>query len=335
MTTGTDLLAEVVESALSRGLISVADLHDHGLRAWDASRSHDVVVIEVGGRGMVVKRHRRAGDDIQGSHQRELAAYRAGGASARLRGLLPALIDPGHNGLLVIERVAAPDLAELRRGAGRHDDALLRRTAAAIGRWHRHAPGDGAAPFRPWVLDALAPRRPAFLDSNDGARTLLEEVPDGTAAVLARAAAAWRPGALVHGDLRYDNAVVDGDRVTFIDWECAGWGDPAWDLAALVADALTEAGVREVGRRLAPPVRSALTALMAGYREGAGVDPGAWAERLGLLVAVRLLQRALQVAGSTPDPDPDGDAQRLVTLAVRLGSHPAALPRALDGTRQP
>lgn len=44
------------------------------------------------------------------------------------------------------------------------------------------------------------------------------------------------PPALVHGDLKCDHVLVDGDRFRLIDLDRAGYGDPALDLGALLAD---------------------------------------------------------------------------------------------------
>ncbi|MDP1825184.1 MAG: phosphotransferase [Archangium sp.] len=41
---------------------------------------------------------------------------------------------------------------------------------------------------------------------------------------------------LVHGDLRQANVMVHRGRITFVDWELCGLGDPARDLGMLLAD---------------------------------------------------------------------------------------------------
>jgi len=47
----------------------------------------------------------------------------------------------------------------------------------------------------------------------------------------ADAAALPERRALLHGDFSADNLIVDGDAVGVIDFECARYGDPLWDLA--------------------------------------------------------------------------------------------------------
>lgn len=323
-----DRVAEDLRAALSRGWIDARDVHE-GVRAWDASRSHDVTVVEVGDAGLVVKRYRRtADDDVQGSRARELAAYRAASTSVSLADVIPTVISDDPGGPLVVERVRGTDLATLRRGRHRHDGALLTRVAAALGRWHRATVDVDAPPFRPWILDAFSDHRPSFLVTNEGARAFIDRAPPDLAGVLRSLADRWRVETLVHGDLRPDNVIVDEDREAFIDWETAGQGDPAWDLGSLLSGILADAGIREVGGRLTPVVRDALHAVVAGYATTAHPPTAGWDERLGLACAARLAQRAVQVAGTAPEPDPEED--RLAALACQLGAHPSRIAAAAE-----
>ncbi|WP_438009588.1 aminoglycoside phosphotransferase family protein [Sorangium sp. So ce321] len=54
---------------------------------------------------------------------------------------------------------------------------------------------------------------------------------------------AWHPECLIHGDFKDDNIMVDArsaqaPKLTFIDWELGGWGDPLWDVGCLVGQFL-------------------------------------------------------------------------------------------------
>ncbi|MFD0855801.1 phosphotransferase family protein, partial [Actinomadura adrarensis] len=79
----------------------------------------------------------------------------------------------------------------------------------------------------------------------------LSAVPDSTITLLAslpswvsRRAGAWAgkevlgPG-FIHGDFKPDNVFVSADSVTFIDWERAGSGEKAHDLASFIAGMLS------------------------------------------------------------------------------------------------
>ena len=96
------------------------------------------------------------------------------------------------------------------------------------------------------------------------------------ARVLAEAKALHAPSCLVHGDIRGDNWAL-GDGLKLIDWEMAGAGDPAWD----VAGALAEMAIQEI-------------------RDGDGAEPG----RSGWPRAVERLAPAL-------DYEPTGELEAL------------------------
>ena len=315
-----------VALALRRGWITPAAVHAPGLTAWDASRSHEVVVIAVGHDGVVVKRHARPGDDgVQGSRDRDLLAHRLASDEPSLRGLAPPLL-ADEDDLLVVGRVEGVDLATLRRDRSDDRTATLAAVATALGRWHagaRRRSADHPA-VRPWVLDALADRRPAFLVSNRGAAALLERVGGRVRPLLGALDAAWTPTTVIHGDLRADNVMVTADGVVFIDWETAGRGDPAWDVGALLAEVLTDARVREVGPRLTPRVRAELAAVLDPWLAAAGATGPDLPRRIGLACGARLLLRALQVAGASPEERPEED--RLVALALDLAARPEQLP---------
>lgn len=64
------------------------------------------------------------------------------------------------------------------------------------------------------------------------------------------AAAAAAPDTLVHGDIAAENARIDGAEVAVFDWEKAGWGTPAVDLARVDVAAYVSAagdGGRPIG----------------------------------------------------------------------------------------
>ena len=53
---------------------------------------------------------------------------------------------------------------------------------------------------------------------------------------LDRLRAEWHAEALIQGDWKLDNSLISPDRkrLRVVDWEFASWGDPVWDLAALL-----------------------------------------------------------------------------------------------------
>ena len=107
------------------------------------------------------------------------------------------------------------------------------------------------------------------------------------------------PGALVHGDVKWDNVVLDPHGMQLFDWELSGAGDPAWDLGSAVADTISRPA-RMQGRAALPPdpadwVDACVAALLGGYG-----DPEL-AERTTLAWAGRTVHLALECAAATDD----------------------------------
>ncbi|HCP01354.1 MAG: phosphotransferase family protein [Alphaproteobacteria bacterium] len=128
----------------------------------------------------------------------------------------------------LVTRYVAGDTAVDRLTARDDNVALIRELAAALARIHLVSPGgEGTAVFaservmqlETWV-EALSPL-PTNISYGlaAGLAWLRTNLP---LAIQAR---------LVHRDFRTGNFLVDGDHLTAVlDWEFAGWGDPAEDI---------------------------------------------------------------------------------------------------------
>ena len=297
------------------GLLTAREIVELGVRAVDRSRSHAVRLVEVGGRPAYAVKALDAtgGTDVQGSPERELAAYALARDDPALGPLL-ARSHPGSGGVLILEAGGAATAA-----ARPADPATLRALAATLAAWHAGTRAADFPPLRPWPLDLLAGEPPAFLAGNDGVRALLAWLPDRAllAATLAAARARWAPLAIVHGDARLDNWLLDDvGGATLIDWETAGRGDPAWDVAAVLQDVITLSGAE----RLADVPAARPAAFLDAYAEASGDDVR---DRLAGLLCARLLQRAVQSAAW----DPAGtvpEARRHARLAADLAGRTPA-----------
>jgi len=142
--------------------------------------------------------------------------------SAASAGIAPALIwaDP-RAGLLLTEYVQGAVLAE----ADLRDQAIVARLAALIDRM-RCIPTN----LQPVSLAAIARRYAKAVATNEAAKLATE---------VAQLDAKWCADdsrfVLCHNDLVSGNIIrTVGDELMLIDWEYAGLGDPAFDLAVLL-----------------------------------------------------------------------------------------------------
>lgn len=126
-------------------------------------------------------------------------------------------------------------------------------------------------------------------------------------AALRALADTWPRTQLIHGDMKWQNCLLQGEQCVFIDWEMADRGDPLWDLAGLCqswlkhwmdhqprmasgSDAVTQAAQDFI------PYKQALAQLWCSYL----VDQEPSAERLMALCGARLLQTLYEdLAGET------------------------------------
>jgi aminoglycoside phosphotransferase len=123
------------------------------------------------------------------------------------------------------------------------DDAVLERVAGALAAMHRQRPRLGtmysASDYCRGVAGAC--EAVAALDISLGRRAA-ELAGAVQALVLERP---WRPQA-VHGDFTADQVLVCGERVTVLDFDRAGYGDPVMDLGAFAAGYLSRAVAGEM-----------------------------------------------------------------------------------------
>jgi Ser/Thr protein kinase RdoA (MazF antagonist) len=180
----------------------------------------------------------------------------------------------------------------------------------------------------PWVLRALGRDRPAFLRANGPLMEVLDGLVCGPLPeLLDRLAATRQVAAAVHGDLQLDNVLIDvRGSITFVDWEYAGCGDPAWDVGTLAQELISRSPATDAAS-CAPVLGGAVRVLQSAYSAASpetGEQPEfAW-RVLGCLAA-RLLQRALQLA-SRGDAKLAAEQNRHLVLAAAVAGHVRAAP---------
>jgi hypothetical protein len=185
---------------------------------------------------------------------------------------------------------------------------------------------------------------PAFVADYPPLRRMARAVADrpGLRRRLGELRAGWRRCGVMHGDVRWDNALlVPGgrERVVLVDWEFVDLGDPAWDIAGAVADSLIYAVLPlDHGNRdglLAPEGLGRLCASLdwflasfgSAYAQVAGGDDLAAG---GALVPARLVQNAFQLAAHEGQSGFESGVA-LLGLAASLAEAPDVIGRWLAG----
>lgn len=216
--------------------------------ATDLSRSNDVGAICVDGRPVAVVKGGSVSADGVDPVLAENAALAWLAGRADTARLAPAVLDGAGAGVaagaagaaVVTEFVDGVALHQALAGGGARAAKWVAELGRVLGTLHA-APGCRAlAVRRPWILDVPEGRWPSVFAPNAAMVEMFAEIArrPALAATIGAFAEAWSPSCVVHGDVKFDNVIVaGGKRVVLVDWELAGRGDPAWDLAG-VADGL-------------------------------------------------------------------------------------------------
>ena len=144
----------------------------------------------------------------------------------------------------------------------------------------------------------------------------------------------WHVAALVHRDVKWANCIAHPPpggarptRIRLVDWEMAGWGDPAFDVGSALSDYAAFAlghGPDAVG--------AAPAAFWAAYVRARGLGEPAAArllERAVRFAGARLVQRAYEHTQELTRPDER--VERIVELARDLLVSDAGAARAAAG----
>ncbi len=218
-------------------------------------------------------------------------------------------------------------LGQARRADGGSSPRLAAALGELLGRLHAVRPEPGEHDDTPnharQVVDSwlvITPARLAALPA--GYAEMARAVRRGRLTEpLMAAAAGWRQEAFVHADLKSDNVLCadpgsSGDvapslpAVRLVDWELAGWGDPAWDVGSVLGDYLfswlasmrftADGGLGEWTASAQPPlvdVRVELRSFLAAYRPSAVItqDEGrTWLAYAAIFLLQRLAAGAVQ-----------------------------------------
>lgn len=342
---------QAVAYLLRCGLISPAGVVDGELVVMDASRrNYNLAVIPQTGPGYLLKQPRD--ERAAAALANEAAVYNwLGGSHSRSADYLPTLYRYEPGGPLVLEYLAGHETMRNRIGRrGRFAKVHGRLAGRALAELHRHSRPSGSSPVAdlavPWVLTLDCPELAVFREfqgARNRALRIIQQHPEFGSA-FTRLRRRWHCRVLVHNDPRWDNLLVpiaEGAGLRIVDWELAGWGDPAWDVGATLAQylacwvtsmpataALDTTTTLALARYPLARMQPAIRACWLSYRRHA--EPGS----VGLVpateyAAATLVQFAVERAASTSHVD--GVASVLLQVSANMLRWPADAAATLLG----
>jgi Ser/Thr protein kinase RdoA (MazF antagonist) len=295
-----------VQILTEESLVSCQDASDGRLLVEDLSRSHVVTrVTPPAGPPVVVKMPGPANLSIGRGLASELMVYRLAawvdGVAAAVP--TPVVIDEARQVLVLRGDEVRISLAELLWASPGELPWAAKALGAATGGWHRDTVGLAMAPpSPPFALELELRSEAALAVLGDEARVLarcLLADPDASGALRA-VIAGWAAESVIHGDLKWDNCLVDDTeaaarRLRVIDWELAGFGDPAWDVGCALAEHYVAGAL--LPERLGPRREDAIALLLRAYADAAQMDRArldAFPARVATATAARLVQCAVE-----------------------------------------
>ncbi|MDQ6775561.1 MAG: aminoglycoside phosphotransferase family protein, partial [Actinomycetota bacterium] len=214
----------------------------------------------------------------------------------------------GGNGVLALELVRdAEDMRTMHLRTGQFSAGPAAALGAALGTLHRCTQAEASAGvpgYPPWVLWVHRPDARVFRDISAAGLELIRIVQSapGVGGALDHLRASWSQGALVHGDVKWDNCLVlsrddGGDEIRLVDWEGAMPGDPGWDIGSALSHYLSfwifsipvtgtmpPERFPELATFQLDTMKPALSACWIAYADAAGLTASASAELLSRAV---------------------------------------------------
>lgn len=293
---------DLVDYLLSKGVLTREQVVDGEVTVLDASRRNRNLKVLVGdGRGFFVKQLKKMERQGLESFRREAAFYWLVAEHPEFgvcTDLAPRCLGyDAHRQVLLLELVpGAETLLECQQGGGQLEHAASE-LGASLARLHTEAgaglrTSDEATPFPrspPWVLSmhelSLTGAEPLSGGMHQLVRTVSQDA--SIRAVLDALRDAWHEDALIHGDLKWDNVLLEPtegekSRVRLVDWELADFGDSGWDVGSTLQMfwSLPVLAGRAAGARATGSWRPARLGQLA--RPGPRAFWSAYADRRGL-----------------------------------------------------
>lgn len=315
------------------GLVSHSEFARAAVR--DVSRSHGVARVDLrDGRGYIVKSLREQSHSSGRSLVAECFVYRLASWNPDLAALVPkcAYVDERRQVVVLDAAPADHVLTGLALTAGFPRTEFATQLGRTLGRLHvatSELPAVTTANCGVFGLpDTPAAERRLGDDSPAGTRAIAMICADADiAASLRRMAQEQRPSCLIHGDVKWDNVIMDPGppaAISLFDWELSGFGDPAWDLGCALADGMALA-VRH-GLPAGQPcdwIGESERALLAAYAGATPVEAG-FPRRVAGSWCARLAHLAMECAAGIGDAEHE-TVKWLLFLSNSMARHEDAV----------
>jgi len=311
-----------LHALVEEGMLDVNAVLAGAVEIEQASRSNHVGVVRLDDQPIfVLKRNHIAVDHVH-PFAAEVAAYRWLASDRDRATLAPLLLAVVADDVMVLEHVAdAQSFGDAFVASPADQTALLSNLGRQLGTLHS-SPSDHEclSERRPWVLGLPRGVVPDIFASDPEIAAMVGDIgaSPGLRAALEELESRWAPLVPCHGDVKFDNIVLGtvgrsrGERrMWLLDWEFAGLGLPAWDLAGVV-DGLVVPALVSFDVTTALHQAACAQPVLDAYRATAGLELAPdWREIL-LATVARLAQSALQLCAMREEPTDSDVTSRLV-----------------------
>jgi aminoglycoside phosphotransferase (APT) family kinase protein len=345
---------------LQRRLITDESVIDGDFLVVEVSRrNRNFKVIQRAAPGLFVKQIQNEDPQAIASLRCEatcywLAANHPDGAA--LRDIVPSFYhyDPIRHVLVTALLGSSETVADHHRRVGAFPPEIGAALGRALGNYHRAAAtalqaATTSSVFQrltPWILSlhrqTINPTA-GISGANAGLLQILRQYPEFQQNLDALGEQ-WQATSLIHGDMKWDNCLVDGDAgsIRIVDWELADIGDPSWDSGAVLQSYVSfwvlslPAGQTGDTEQLAggaqyplERMQAAIRAFWVAYRESRGIgrNDAALLERTVRYAAARMVLTAYETMQFSPQLS--AHARYLLQVSLNMMTRPRDAARDL------
>ena len=224
------------------------------VRVIEAPRRNRNILIWIGDdRGYVIKQPEPTEPSTADTLTCEARFYQHHhiGDDAPLSNIIPKFVAfEANQSILTLELVADHStISEVCRAHPVHEFpiALWRRLGATVAKIHNNGDAEALPLSRrcgtpPWAFRAHRPSAGSMRSESAASLAALAAIQAAPALLdcFSTGVSQWEPSVLIHGDLRFDNILAanvasEATGLKLLDWELCQHGDPAWDVACVVA----------------------------------------------------------------------------------------------------